>query len=177
MRLPPALKEAAGKKRGTMRVTIFAVGRLKSGPERELAARYFDRFSKTGAAQGLSFNRIVEIPESRASNAATRKRDEYAALQKQLPAQSILVALDERGASPGSEEFAQMLEKWSGSGQRELCIAIGGADGHDSQLLKEADRVISFGKLTWPHQIVRILLAEQLYRAVTILAGHPYHRE
>ncbi|MEX3011638.1 23S rRNA (pseudouridine(1915)-N(3))-methyltransferase RlmH [Hoeflea sp. TYP-13] len=159
-----------------MRVTIYAVGRLKAGPERELAARYVDRFSKTGAAQGLSFTRIIELPESRASNAATRKREEYAALQKQLPADSIVVALDERGRTPDSNEFAGMLGKWCDAGRRDLAITIGGADGHDPQLLEQADVVISFGKMTWPNQIVRILLAEQLYRASTILAGHPYHR-
>ncbi|MCP4316582.1 MAG: 23S rRNA (pseudouridine(1915)-N(3))-methyltransferase RlmH [Hyphomicrobiales bacterium] len=159
-----------------MRVTIYAVGRLKAGPERELAARYIDRFSKTGAALGLSFNRIVELPESRASSAATRKREEYAAIQRQLPAETVLVVLDERGSTPKSNEFAQILGKWSDAGRRDLCIAIGGADGHDAQLLEDADTVISFGRMTWPHQIVRILLAEQLYRASTILAGHPYHR-
>ena len=173
----PALSDAAAAtKRGAMRVTIYAVGRLKAGPERELAARYIDRFSKTGAAQGLSFNRTVELPESRASSAATRKREEYAALQKQLPSDTVLIALDENGKTPDSNKFARMLGAWSDAGRRDLAIAIGGADGHDPQLLETANAVISFGKMTWPHQIVRILLAEQLYRAATILAGHPYHR-
>lgn len=159
-----------------MRVTIFAVGRLKAGPERELAARYFDRFAKTGTAAGLTFNRVVELPESRASNADTRKRDEFAALQKQLPQSAALMALDEGGHSPDSNTFARKLGQWTDAGRRDLCICIGGADGHAEQLLKQADSVISFGKMTWPHQIVRILLAEQLYRASTLLVGHPYHR-
>ncbi len=163
-------------KRGAMRVTIFAVGRLKAGPERELAARYLDRFGKTGSALGLSFNRVVELPESRASNADTRKREEYAALSKILPDDGLLLVLDERGKSPDSNTFANMLGSWRDAGKRDLAIAIGGADGHDKELVDRADAVISLGKMTWPHQIVRILLGEQLYRASTILAGHPYHR-
>ena len=159
-----------------MRVTIFAVGRLKAGPERELAARYLDRFSKSGAAAGMNFHRIVELPESRAAHADTRKREEHAALHRQLPPEAALLVLDEQGRGLGSEDFARLLGKWADAGKRELCICIGGADGHDPQLLNDADRVISFGRMTWPHQIVRILLAEQLYRAATILVGHPYHR-
>ena len=159
-----------------MRVTIFAVGRLKAGPERELAARYLDRFSKSGPAAGLAFSRVVELPESRAANATTRKREEYAALQKQLPPSAVLMALDENGRTPDTPAFARLLGQWTDAGRRDLCIAIGGADGHDPQLLEDADSVISLGKMTWPHQIVRILLAEQLYRAATVLVGHPYHR-
>ncbi|MEM9105076.1 MAG: 23S rRNA (pseudouridine(1915)-N(3))-methyltransferase RlmH, partial [Pseudomonadota bacterium] len=124
----------------------------------------------------IAFNRVVELPDSRASNADTRKREEHAALQKQLPPSPILMALDETGSSPGSTTFARQLGQWNDAGRRDLCICIGGADGHAAELLKEADSVISFGKMTWPHQIVRILLAEQLYRASTLLVGHPYHR-
>ncbi len=159
-----------------MRVTLYAVGRMKSGPERDLTARYVDRFKKSGAALGLEFNRIVEMPEGRASNAATRKREEAASLQRALPPDALLMLLDERGKTPDSEAFAAMLRDWRDAGRRDLAIAIGGADGLDSALLRKADAVISFGRMTWPHQLVRILLAEQLYRAATILAGHPYHR-
>jgi 23S rRNA (pseudouridine1915-N3)-methyltransferase len=159
-----------------MRVTIHAVGRLKAGPERDLSARYIDRFSKTGAALGLEFSRIVEIPESRASNGPTRRREESAALEKILSPDTTLVLLDEQGKAPDSEKFAAMLGNWRDAGRRDIVIAIGGADGHDPALRQKADAVICFGKMTWPHQLVRILLAEQLYRAATILAGHPYHR-
>lgn len=159
-----------------MRVTIHAVGRLKAGPERELSARYIDRFSKTGAAHGLEFSRIIESPESRASNAETRKREEAATLEKSLSPDAVLILLDEQGKTPDSEQFATMLSRWNDSGKRDLVIAIGGADGHDPSLHQRADAMICFGKMTWPHQLVRILLAEQLYRATTILAGHPYHR-
>ncbi|MCY6383455.1 23S rRNA (pseudouridine(1915)-N(3))-methyltransferase RlmH [Hoeflea prorocentri] len=160
-----------------MRVTIYAVGKLKAGPERELSARYIDRFKKAGAARGLNFNRIVEITESRATDAATRKREEYEALEKQLPDDCVLLVLDEHGSTMSSRRFADTLAGWADIGRRDLAVAIGGADGHDDSLLDKADKVLSFGKLTWPHQIVRILLAEQLYRAATILTGHPYHRD
>ncbi|MCR9139840.1 MAG: 23S rRNA (pseudouridine(1915)-N(3))-methyltransferase RlmH [Alphaproteobacteria bacterium] len=159
-----------------MRVTIHAVGRLKAGPERELSARYVDRFSKTGSSLGLDFNRIIESPESRASNSDTRKREEAAALEKALPPDAVLLLLDEQGKPSDSTQFATMLSRWNDAGKRDLVIAIGGADGHDPSLHQKADAVICFGKMTWPHQLVRILLAEQLYRASTILAGHPYHR-
>ena len=162
--------------RGEMRVSIYTVGRLKAGPERELAARYLDRFSKTGTACGLTFGRAVELPESRAANADTRKREEYDALARQLPADALIIALDERGKAIDSNAFAHKLQDWSDTGRRDLAIVIGGADGLDRQLTGRADAVLCFGKLTWPHQIVRILLAEQLYRASTILTGHPYHR-
>ena len=162
--------------RGEMRVSIHAVGRLKAGPERELSARYFDRFSKTGAARGLTLGRIVELPESRASSAEARKSEEYEALTRQIPDDALILALDERGKAIDSNAFAGLLQDWSDAGRRDLAITVGGADGLDHKLIDRADMVLSFGKLTWPHQIARILLAEQLYRAATILSGHPYHR-
>lgn len=159
-----------------MRIRLFAVGRLKSGPEKDLASRYLDRFSKAGPAVGLEFSRLIEVPESRASNADTRKKEEAAILQKSLPEGGLLVLLDERGKSMDSESFAQMIGRFNDSGKRDMLIAIGGADGLDPELQSRADAVVNLGIMTWPHQLVRILIAEQLYRAVTIIAGHPYHR-
>jgi 23S rRNA (pseudouridine1915-N3)-methyltransferase len=159
-----------------MRVGLFAVGRLKSGPEKELAARYLDRFAKTGPAIGLEFSRVVEVAESRAPQSDTRKREEAAQLEKALPEGAVLILLDERGKAHGSEEFAAMIGRFRDSGKRDLMVAIGGADGLDPELISRADAQICFGKMTWPHQLVRIMAAEQLYRAVTILSGHPYHR-
>ena len=159
-----------------MRISLFAVGRLKSGPEKDLASRYLDRFSKAGPAVGLEFSRLIEVPESRASNADTRKKEEAAILQKSLPEGGLLVLLDERGKSMDSESFAQMIDRFNESGKRDMLIAIGGADGLDPELQSRADAVVNLGIMTWPHQLVRILIAEQLYRAVTIIAGHPYHR-
>lgn len=159
-----------------MRISLFAVGRLKSGPEKDLASRYLDRFSKAGPAVGLEFSRLIEVPESRASNADTRKKEEATILQKSLPEGGLLVLLDERGKSMDSESFAQMIGRFNDSGKRDMLIAIGGADGLDPELQSRADAVVNLGIMTWPHQLVRILIAEQLYRAVTIIAGHPYHR-
>lgn len=159
-----------------MRIGLFAVGRLKSGPEKDLAARYFDRFAKAGPAVGLEFSRIAEVGESRASNAETRKREEAALLSKALAEGSVLILLDERGKALDSEAFANLLGGYRDRGKRDLMIAIGGADGLDPALYDHADAVLCLGKMTWPHQLVRVLIAEQLYRAVTILSGHPYHR-
>lgn len=159
-----------------MRVGLFAVGRLKAGPEKDLAARYLDRFSKAGPAIGLELARVTEVPESRASSTETRKREEAVLLEKALTESSLLILLDERGKALDSEGFASLIAAFRDSGKRDLMLAIGGADGLDPALHDKADAVICLGKMTWPHQLVRILLAEQLYRAVTILSGHPYHR-
>lgn len=159
-----------------MRISLFAVGRLKTGPEKELVARYLDRLAKTGPATGLELARIVEVNESRATSADTRKRDEAAQLEKALPEGALLILLDERGKALDSEGFARLIGDWRDNGKRDLMVAIGGADGLDPALHARADAVLNLGRMTWPHQIVRILIAEQLYRAVTILSGHPYHR-
>ena len=159
-----------------MRVSLFAVGRLKTGPEKELASRYLDRFAKAGPAVGLELLRVVEIAESRAANPETRKKEEGSALEKALPEGAILVLLDERGKSLSSEAFAGLIGSNRDNGKRDLMLAIGGADGLDPDLYARAHMVLNLGSMTWPHQIVRILIAEQLYRAVTILSGHPYHR-
>jgi 23S rRNA (pseudouridine1915-N3)-methyltransferase len=159
-----------------MRIGLFAVGRLKTGPEKDLAARYLDRFAKAGPAVGLELSRVSEVAESRASNGETRKREEAAMLQKALPEAGMLILLDERGKALDSEAFAALLGGFRDQGKRDLTIAIGGADGLDPSLYEKADATLCLGKMTWPHQLVRILIAEQLYRAVTILSGHPYHR-
>jgi len=159
-----------------MKVLVHAVGRMKAGPERELADRYFDRFGKSGPAVGLDFAGIVETPESRAQIAAERKREEGRALQGHLQPGAVLMLLDERGRSFTSEELAGRIGLLRDDGRKTLVIAIGGADGHDQSLRDQADLVVSLGALTWPHQLVRVMLGEQLYRAATILSGHPYHR-
>lgn len=159
-----------------MRVGIIAVGRLKAGPEKDLVSRYLDRFAKAGPASGLDFSRVTELNESRASNAATRKREEAVQIEKALPDNALVVALDERGKSWNSEEFAAFVGDHKDRGRRDMVLIIGGADGLDPELRDRADLTLNLGKMTWPHQVVRILLAEQLYRAVTILSGHPYHR-
>lgn len=159
-----------------MRITLFAVGRLKTGPEKDLASRYLDRFAKAGPAVGLELAKLVEVQESRASNSDTRKREEAAALEKALPEGAILVLLDERGKTLDSQAFSDAIGRFRDNGKRDMMLAIGGADGLDPELRAGADLVLNLGTMTWPHQLVRILIAEQLYRAVTILSGHPYHR-
>jgi 23S rRNA (pseudouridine1915-N3)-methyltransferase len=159
-----------------MKVSVFAVGRMKAGPEKELADRYFQRFSKSGPAIGLEFSGLTETPESRAQTAAERKREEADRLNHHLVSGAALVLLDERGKSISSEDFANRIGALRDSGRRSLVIAIGGPDGHDPSLRDAADLVLSFGAQTWPHQMVRVMLGEQLYRAATILSGHPYHR-
>lgn len=159
-----------------MKIAVHAVGRMKAGPERELADRYFERFARSGPAVGLEFTGIAETPESRAQTAAERRREEGRALQPHLQAGAALLLLDERGRSLSSREFAGRLGRLRDDGRKGALVAIGGADGHDPSLRERADLVVSLGAMTWPHQLVRVMLGEQLYRAATILAGHPYHR-
>jgi 23S rRNA (pseudouridine1915-N3)-methyltransferase len=116
------------------------------------------------------------VAESRASTAELRKREEAALLARAMPEGAALILLDERGKTPDSPGFAATLARLRDDGRRDLVIAIGGADGLDPDLHAKADAVICFGRMTWPHQLVRIMAAEQLYRAATILSGHPYHR-
>jgi 23S rRNA (pseudouridine1915-N3)-methyltransferase len=157
-----------------VKVGIHAVGRLKSGPERDLAERYLDRFARSGAPLSLQFSGTVEHAESRAQSAAERKRDEAARLQAQFPAGATVILLDERGRNRTSQDFAERLAALRDGGCQQLAFVIGGPDGLDPGL--DAEERLCLGAATWPHQLVRILLAEQLYRATTILSGHPYHR-
>lgn len=159
-----------------MRVMIVAVGRMKAGPERDLAARYLDRAIAGGKTLGLADFAVVELPESRASSPDARKSEESRAIRAALPDRAVVIALDERGKSLTSPDFASRIADWRDGGRNALALLIGGADGLDPGLRKDADLVISFSAMTWPHQLVRIMAAEQLYRATTILSGHPYHR-
>jgi 23S rRNA (pseudouridine1915-N3)-methyltransferase len=159
-----------------MRLLIAAVGRLKAGPERELLARYLERTNASGKSLALGPLDVIEIPESAAQAASKRKSDETKALLAAIPSTAKIIALDERGKSVSSEDFAKKLAHLRDDGAAVTAFLIGGADGLDETLRKKADLTIAFGSATFPHQIVRILLAEQIYRAVTILSGHPYHR-
>jgi 23S rRNA (pseudouridine1915-N3)-methyltransferase len=158
-----------------VRILILAVGRLKDGPERELVARYAERAAASGRALGFSGFDAVEIPESRAPRPADRKAEEAAALRARA-GEAALVAFDEQGSSPTSEAFAALLAGQRDAGRRTLALVVGGPDGLDPALSAGAEARVAFGKMTLPHQIVRGLVAEQLYRAMTILSGHPYHR-
>jgi 23S rRNA (pseudouridine1915-N3)-methyltransferase len=159
-----------------MRIAVHAVGRMKAGPERELAERYFERFAKAGPGIGLEWAGLAEIAESRARTQAERRREEARMLETQIAGGAALVLLDERGKNLSSEELAAWIGQRRDQGPRDLVIAIGGPDGHDASLRASAALSLSFGKLTWPHQLARVMIGEQLYRVATILAGHPYHR-
>ena len=159
-----------------MRIDVIAVGRLKQGPERELAERYHARFEDTGRRLGFKGLTVREIAESRARDAPSRLAEESAAIQSTIPTGCLVMALDERGDSIASEKFAQSIGQYRDSGQADLAFLIGGADGLSPDLRRIAKSTIAFGGATWPHQLVRVMLLEQLYRAVTLLAGHPYHR-
>ena len=159
-----------------MRVVVVAIGRLKQGPERELAERYRERFDEIGRRLGFRGLEIHEIPESRARDAPTRIAEEAAAITAMIPEKSVLVALDERGQNVDSSAFARHLGRWRDEGIGTTIFTIGGADGLSPELQRNAKLRVAFGSATWPHQMVRVMLLEQIYRAATILAGHPYHR-
>jgi 23S rRNA (pseudouridine1915-N3)-methyltransferase len=159
-----------------MRLLVIAVGRLKSGPERDLVERYRERFSGLARRLGFRALEIHEITESRARDTATRMAEEAAAIMALIPEGAITVALDERGKAVDSATFAKQLGRWRDESTANVVFVIGGADGLSPELRRTIKTVFAFGAATWPHQLVRIMLMEQIYRAATILAGHPYHR-
>lgn len=158
-----------------MRITIGAVGRMKAGPEREMVARYLDRAAGGGKPLALTGFDVIELTESRAGSSASRKTEEAKGLRAALP-EGIVVALDERGKAITSDALAKQIGRWRDDGRPSASFVIGGADGLDPAFVQQADLVVSFSPMVWPHQLVRIMLAEQLYRTTTILSGHPYHR-
>lgn len=145
---------------------IIAIGRLRDGPEAALFTRYAERIRP-----GIG---MVELPEGRGAPGEVKRREGQALLTA-LPAEAFVIALDPGGAEATSERFTTLLERWRASG-RPVCFLIGGAEGLDSAVLTRADHVLSLGPMTWPHFLVRAMLAEQVYRAQTISQGHPYHR-
>jgi 23S rRNA (pseudouridine1915-N3)-methyltransferase len=155
-----------------LRVHLCAVGRLRSGPERELIADYTQRFDRTGRA--LSLGPLTEHEVEDKKNAGMAAEAEL--LARAVPQGAVLVTLDERGKLLTSPEFATQLARWRDAGRQDVAFVIGGADGIDPSLRARADFSISFGQMVWPHMLVRVMLAEQLYRAANILSGGPYHR-
>jgi 23S rRNA (pseudouridine1915-N3)-methyltransferase len=155
-----------------MRLHLLAVGRLRGGPESALVTDYLSRFDRTGRPLGLGPCHVTEVDERKATDPVTQG----AALLRAVPERAHLVALDERGQKISSPEFATMMAGLRDRGVSDLALAIGGADGHDAALRDRADSLLSFGAMVWPHMLARVMLAEQLYRAATILAGGPYHR-
>lgn len=156
-----------------MRVTICGVGRLRAGPEKVLLDDYLTRFDRTGRVLGLVSGGVSEVEDRQGKG----QEAEAALLRRASPAGAILCALDERGTITTSPEFAKKLAGWRDRGVSDLAFLIGGADGLHPGLRSEAEYKLSFGKMVWPHMLARVMLAEQLYRASTILAGGPYHRD
>jgi len=159
-----------------MRIIITAVGRLKQGPERELAEQYRKRTQAVGRPLGLREIEIIEVRESRAGDADRRRVEESIAIANVLPEGAITVVLDAKGENLDSAALAGSLREWRAEDRPAVCFVIGGADGLAASLYQRASLKLAFGAATWPHQLVRVMLLEQLYRAASMAAGHPYHR-
>ena len=159
-----------------MRLLIAAVGRLKDGAERELAERYRKRAEQIGRGIGIREVEVVEIRESRAGDVGKRMMEESIAIANVLPERAAVVVLDQRGDNLDSASFAGQLRRWRDDGRQDTVFIVGGDDGLMPTLREKATLTWAFGAATWPHQLVRVMLLEQVYRALSILAGHPYHR-
>lgn len=159
-----------------MKLTIAAVGRLKAGPEKLLADDYLKRAEGMGRKAGISAIRVQDFSESQASSAAARMAEEARILASAVPPRSFSIVLDERGKAVASEAFAGLMQLQLDHGTSDMTFVIGGPDGHAPETRERADLLLSFGPMTWPHRLVRVMLFEQIYRAVTIMTGHPYHR-
>ena len=150
-----------------MKLVILAVGRSRAALEQQLATEWLARLPQGGE--------LIEV-ESKLPAGDARRTDEGQRLLRHCPDNIPLVACDPRGRDTSSEAMAKLLARWRDTGMASACFAIGGADGHSQELLERAEARIAFGSATWPHMLFRAMLAEQLYRATMILAGHPYHR-
>ena len=155
-----------------MRVHIVAVGRLRAGPEHDLITDYLTRFDRTGRALALGPATVVEVEDKKGGG----MQAEAGLIERAIPAGALVCILDERGKVMTSPDFATQLGDWRDKGRQDLAFVIGGADGIDPSFRARADAALSFGKMVWPHMLVRVMLAEQIYRAATILGGGPYHR-
>jgi 23S rRNA (pseudouridine1915-N3)-methyltransferase len=161
-----------------MRLHLVCIGRLKAGPERELVGHYLDRCTGIGRSLGVTCVDSREIDESRARRSQDRKADEAKALRALLSNQltSAFIACDESGENLSSSVLAERIGRLRDEGRTALSLVIGGPDGLDPGFCGQAEFILAFGALTWPHQLARIMAAEQMYRALTLIAGHPYHR-
>jgi len=159
-----------------VRLTLIGVGRLKSGPERELFDRYFKRTAELARSQGVSAIELREVEEGRARRAEDRRAEEGRAILAAAPKGAWLALLDERGAAMTSAQWAAEIGRARDGAAPAYAVVIGGPDGLDPALRAKARTVLSFGAMTWPHQLVRVMASEQLYRALSILGAHPYHR-
>ena len=179
---PASISAASHSNRDTtesparVRLTLAAIGKLKAGPDRELFDRYWGRLEASGRAVGLTHVTCVELPESRAADVLQRQADETARLLKAVGPAIVVIAIDEAGSFLTSAGFAKHLGDLRTDGRGGVALLVGGPDGHHSSIRERATLILNLGTLTLPHGLARIILAEQLYRATTILSGHPYHR-
>lgn len=156
-----------------MRLLIAAVGRLRDGPEASLATDYVARAANAGRQIGFKSVDIVEVEGKPPGD----PRAEASALFRATPDDARKILLDERGAEWASRQLAEKLARWRDDGVACAAFWIGGADGVSQSVKDQADEKLAFGRQTWPHRLVRVMIAEQIYRAVTILSGNPYHRD
>ena len=159
-----------------MRLQVLAIGKLKAGPEKALAQDYQTRLEGLGRKAGISNLTVTDFAESQGQIASQRQDEEARLLTSALAPKSFALVLDERGKSLTSEAFSGLLRRHLDQGTQNLAFLIGGPDGHSAETRKNAGQLISLSEMTWPHRLVRVMLFEQIYRAVTIMVKHPYHR-
>lgn len=159
-----------------MKLTVIAVGRLKAGPEKDLASDYLKRLEGLGRKAGITRVSVKDFAESQQASPVARMDEETRLIAAAVPAGAVTVVLDERGTPMSSEALAGFLRKHIDGGTGDMAFLVGGPDGHGSALRGKAALLLSFGAMTWPHRLVRVMLFEQIYRAVTIMVNHPYHR-
>lgn len=156
-----------------MRILVAAVGKLRGGAEAELTTDYLARAAAAGRQLGFKAVDIVEVEAKPSGD----QRAEAGALFRATPDDARKILLDERGAEWTSRQLSEKLARWRDDGQASACFWIGGADGVSQSVKDQADEKLAFGRQTWPHRLVRVMIAEQIYRAVTILSGNPCHRD
>ena len=159
-----------------MKFRIAAIGKLKSGPEKLLAEDYAGRIAAMGKKAAITEIKISDWAESQKPDAALRMIEEEAQLWSAVPQGAYVIALDERGKAHTSEAFAAHIEKLRDRSISDIVFLLGGPDGHSPKTRTKADELLALGPMTWPHRLARIMLLEQIYRSVTILLNHPYHR-
>ncbi|MGQ0486410.1 MAG: 23S rRNA (pseudouridine(1915)-N(3))-methyltransferase RlmH [Hyphomicrobiales bacterium] len=159
-----------------MRISVLAVGRLKTGPEKTLAEDYLTRLKGSGPKAGVSRIAVGDFAESRAPTVDRRQSEEARMLWGAIPPKAFTIVLDERGKPLSSKAFAGLIRRHIDAGTPELAFLVGGPDGHAPETRERAGLLLSFGPMTWPHRLARVMLCEQIYRSVTIMVNHPYHR-
>jgi 23S rRNA (pseudouridine1915-N3)-methyltransferase len=159
-----------------LKLTLAAIGKLKSGPEKLLAEDYQTRINQIARQAGIKGITVYDDAESQKATSALRMAEEAHAMRRRIGQGAQIAVFDERGSSLSSEGFAALLSKSAAQSVPEFAFLIGGPDGHDPELRAKANHIINLGAMTWPHRLARIMVLEQIYRALTIILHHPYHR-